>query len=323
MYKLVVGGGDNYCLIGPWVESVPTADDISGIIKTNKIPPHLKPELEQYFNNIPHIHSRLCWEAMLITIAEHINDGAAFTVSYQQFNAGNTENDYSPEQDAVLPVHVIEEVYKKEDALLDAVQHGNLKAALQCAAHYSNYRAPERSGDLFRNGKDYMLTLNTLLRKIVQSSFVHPMHIHTLSSDFAKRIEAAVKPVELNYLFDSMIRRYCALVQDHSLGKYSLAVRKVLNTVEFNLREAWSLNTLADLCHIDPSNLAHQFKRELGVSITQYINFRRLEMAKPLLGTGLQIQEIADQCGFFDVNYFIRLFKRKYGKAPGEYRKTV
>ena len=46
-------------------------------------------------------------------------------------------------------------------------------------------------------------------------------------------------------------------------------------------------------------------------------------MAKPLLGTGLQIQEIADQCGFFDVNYFIRLFKRKYGKAPGEYRKTV
>ena len=259
---------------------------------------------------------------MLITIVEHISGGAAFTVSHQQFDTGNAENDYSLEQDAVLPVQVIEEVYKKEDALLDAVQHGNLKAALQCAAHYSNYRAPERSGDVFRNGKDYMLTLNTLLRKIVQSSFVHPMHIHTLSSDFAKRIEAAVKPAELNYLFDSMIRRYCALVQEHALGKYSPTVRQVLNTVEFNLKESFLISALAEQCHTTFTNLAHQFKREVGVSITQYINFRRLEMAKLLLGTGLQIQEIADQCGFFDVNYFIRLFKRKYGKAPGEYRKT-
>jgi AraC-like DNA-binding protein len=316
-------GGDSYCVIGPWVESVPSADDISAAIKRNKIPQYLKPELEQYFNNIPHIHSRMCWEAMLVTIAEHISDGAAFTVSYQKFDSGDTESDYSPEQEAVLPVHIIEEVYKKEDALLDAVQHGNLKAALECAAHYSNYRAPERSSDIFRNGKDYMLTLNTLFRKTVQASFVHPMHIHTLSSDFARRIEAAVKPAELNYLFDSMIRRYCALVQEHSLGKYSSAVRKVLNTVEFNLREEWSLNTLSNICHIDPSNLAHQFKRELGVSITQYINFRRMEMAKRLLGSGLYIQEIADQCGFFDVNYFTRLFKRQFGLSPRDYRKSV
>jgi AraC-like DNA-binding protein len=78
---------------------------------------------------------------------------------------------------------------------------------------------------------------------------------------------------------------------------------------------------LAEQYHIDPSNLAHQFKREVGVSITSYINFRRLELAKSLLGSGLYIQEIAEQCGFLDVNYFTRLFKRQFGIAPREYRK--
>jgi len=34
----------------------------------------------------------------------------------------------------------------------------------------------------------------------------------------------------------------------------------------------------------------------------------------------LYVQEIAEECGYQDVNYFIRLFKRKYEKTPGEYR---
>jgi AraC-like DNA-binding protein len=318
LWKLNEIGG--YCVIGPWIEVLPTAGDIDELLQKNSIPQHLRPELEQYFNNLPLISSPMCWEAMLVTIIEHIFGNGAVRVSYQKFEFGNTENEFSPEQDSVLPVHFIEELYKNEDALLDAVRTGNTNRALQRAAHFSYYRAPERAAEKFRSGKGYMLTLNTLFRKTVQSSYVHPMHIHTLSSDFARRIEAAVKPSELNYLFDSMIRRYCALVQEHSLGKYSPVIRNVLNTVEFNLREPLSLSILAEQCHIDPSNLAHQFKRELGVSITYYINFRRLELAKTLLGSGLYIQEIAEQCGFLDVNYFTRLFKRQFGISPREYR---
>jgi AraC-like DNA-binding protein len=316
----MMGGGVNYCIIGPWIENLPASADIDELVQKKLIPQYLRPEIEQYFNNLPLIQFRLCWEAMLVTLASHICGDATFTVSYQKFESGDTESEYSPEQDSVLPVHFIEELYKKEDALLNAIRTGNTKMALQCIAHFSYYRTPERAAEKFRNGKSYLLTLNTLFRKTVQSSYVHPMHIHTLSSDFARRIEAAGKPSELNYLLDSMVRRYCALVQEHALGKYSPTVRKVLNTVEFNLREPFSLSTLAEQYHIDPSNLAHQFKRELGVSITEYINLRRLELAKSLLDSGLYIQEIAEQCGFLDCNYFTRLFKRQFGMSPREFR---
>jgi AraC-like DNA-binding protein len=121
-----------------------------------------------------------------------------------------------------------------------------------------------------------------------------------------------------------MIRSYCALVQNHSLGKFSLVVRKAINFVEFNLKEPLTLNILARQFNIGSSNLSHHFTREMGMTLTEYVTLKRLEYAKFLLGgSGMYIQEIAEQCGFEDANYFIRLFKREYGKTPGEYQKAL
>ncbi|MDR2094471.1 MAG: helix-turn-helix domain-containing protein [Treponema sp.] len=54
--------------------------------------------------------------------------------------------------------------------------------------------------------------------------------------------------------------------------------------------------------------------------LTEYINFRRLELEKSLLDSGLYIHEIAEQCGFLDYNYFTRLFKRQFDMSPREFR---
>lgn len=314
---------NKYYIIGPWTEIMPAADDIDEIVRKNSIPIQFRFELEHYFNNLPLISSHMCWEAMLVAFMEHICGTGTIKVSYRKLESGGeSESNYSPEQDSVLSAHFIEELYKNEDILLNAVRNGNAREAMRCVAYFSYYQVPERVTGKFRNFKNYMLILNTLFRKAVQSSYVHPLYIHSLSSDFARRIEATTKHSELNYILDSMVRRYCALVQDHSLGKFSLVIRNVLSTVEFNLREPLSLSTLAEQYHIDPSNLAHQFKRELGVTLTDYINFRRMELAKSLLsGSGLYIQEIAEQCGFLDTNYFTRLFKKSFGISPREYRR--
>ncbi|MDR0585588.1 MAG: helix-turn-helix transcriptional regulator, partial [Treponema sp.] len=54
-----------------------------------------------------------------------------------------------------------------------------------------------------------------------------------------------------------------------------------------------------------------------------YINIKRMEHAASLLrGTGDYIQEITEQCGFLDINYFSHLFKRHYGLPPSKFRKA-
>ena len=57
-----------------------------------------------------------------------------------------------------------------------------------------------------------------------------------------------------------------------------------------------------------------------GKTITEYINEVRLKKSIELLKSGnVNITEIAIICGFNDVNYFSRLFKKKYGVSPTKF----
>jgi AraC-like DNA-binding protein len=319
------GNGEGYCGIGPWIAGEPNHDDIDQICEEKQIPHHVKLDLEHFFSCLPSIDSSWAWESMLITFADYLYDGdRKFSIRYRKFDPDEPNADYSPEQDLFLSMRLLEELYNNEDALLKAVAAGDTKRALQCIASFNYYHPPQRTAEKNRTDKDYLLALNTLIRKAVQQSFVHPIHIHAISSDFARRIEAAQQYKELFSLSESMIHKYCALVQNHSLAKFSVVVRKVINYVEFNLGEPLTLNILAGQFNIDPSNLSHHFSRETGMTLTDYINGKRLEYAKSLLAdSSIYIQEIAERCGFQTLNYFNRLFMRKYGKTPKAYRNEI
>lgn len=69
------------------------------------------------------------------------------------------------------------------------------------------------------------------------------------------------------------------------------------------------------------------FRKETGVTLTQYLTGLRVKYAAKLLGgggTGQQrVSDIALRAGFYDTRYFSRVFKAAYGVAPQEYREWV
>lgn len=82
---------------------------------------------------------------------------------------------------------------------------------------------------------------------------------------------------------------------------------------------------IADICKelsLGRTKLYDIFKREANTGVSEYINRRRLHKAKLLLKTtDMSIPEIASAVGFNDYNYFSRVYKKRYGKAPKFYRK--
>jgi AraC-like DNA-binding protein len=63
------------------------------------------------------------------------------------------------------------------------------------------------------------------------------------------------------------------------------------------------------------------FLRETGLAPLDWLNHRRLQMARQyLLGTKKSVAEIADECGFRDQFYFSRVFRKKFGQSPRQYR---
>ena len=62
----------------------------------------------------------------------------------------------------------------------------------------------------------------------------------------------------------------------------------------------------------------------MGTGFIDYLNAYRLTMAERMLGSSdLTVLEAAQACGFDNLSYFNRIFKRKYGQPPGKYRKSA
>ena len=66
------------------------------------------------------------------------------------------------------------------------------------------------------------------------------------------------------------------------------------------------------------------FKDEYGCNFSEYITNKRLEKGKELLADkSMKIYEIANYTGYADTSNFIKVFKKKYGISPGDYRSYI
>ena len=68
------------------------------------------------------------------------------------------------------------------------------------------------------------------------------------------------------------------------------------------------------------ATLWRMFRAEIGSSPSAYILDVKLKKAKAMISQGLDIQMVADECGFCDCSYFIKKFKQKYGVTPHKSR---
>ena len=69
------------------------------------------------------------------------------------------------------------------------------------------------------------------------------------------------------------------------------------------------------------ATLTKTFKKEYNLSIMEYLCDVRLEKSKEMITkTRKSFKEIAAECGFYDQNYFSKIFAKKYGSSPTEYR---
>ena len=97
--------------------------------------------------------------------------------------------------------------------------------------------------------------------------------------------------------------------------------KRTVTYMEEHFAEKISLPQLAGAAQCNPQYLCHFFKDVAGVSPIQYLITYRIERAKEMLmDTTKTVLEVGLDCGFENVSYFIRQFKRGTGQTPREYR---
>lgn len=322
---LLLPGEGGMLVIGPYTTAEVTAPALAGLLERRGLSLTLLPHVSKYFSGVPILLEEDTLLAVMDAFGETLwgRDGCSVQWVELPEAEGSPPPRSGAERDHTLfDISVLEERYAVENQILYAVSQGQAHKAerLLTPFHWGNLE--RRQADLVRDMRNYMVSLNTLMRKAAEQGGVHPLYLDRLSGQFALEIEGLTGTEEVRPLLHEMIRKYCRLVREKSARAYSLPVQKVLVNIDYDLTADLSLRAQAARLQVNPSYLSALFKRETGQTLTEYVNRRRVEQAAILLrSTSRQIQTVAQQCGVPDVNYFTKLFKRQMGCTPVEYRR--
>lgn len=103
----------------------------------------------------------------------------------------------------------------------------------------------------------------------------------------------------------------------------SRRVQKVKDYIDANFKDDIRLQELADLANMTPTAFSRFFKLRTGKSISEYIIDVRLgHAARMLADSTMAVVEICYRCGFNNISNFNRIFKRKKGLTPTEFREN-
>jgi two-component system response regulator YesN len=216
--------------------------------------------------------------------------------------------------------YVQESVLPQEDLklYLKFLEDGDLNNALKTVRAILD--SPEKSHDLcIRMAYVEMICIlaRTCFRKGV--SIFSLLGSECVSGTMVDRFESK----------QELIENLCGVVQT-ALKQWvgcSVGIDAVLRNVRSAIESDFSdsglcTNALSSRFCISSGYLSAAYKKAFGVTISKYIISLRMKHAAELLqSTQLPVADIAENCGFNNLSYFMRMFKRYYGRTPTEYRK--
>lgn len=104
------------------------------------------------------------------------------------------------------------------------------------------------------------------------------------------------------------------------ISSYLNEMKELFDT---NFQENYSLDDLEERFHISKYRLCREFGAAFHMPPLQYLNRKRIEVAKHLLlTTSLKVHEVGSRVGIDNTNHFISLFKKFTGQTPLEYKQN-
>lgn len=101
-------------------------------------------------------------------------------------------------------------------------------------------------------------------------------------------------------------------------------IRIAVSYIYANMQQKITLDTLASVSGFSKYYFSREFKKSVGLTPVEFLNLARCEYAKKLLKSDkLSICEISEKCGFEDMSYFGKVFKKFYGVSPAGWRKNT
>jgi len=118
----------------------------------------------------------------------------------------------------------------------------------------------------------------------------------------------------------------CALCNDYVIREAtvqpsaaSVRVKRAMSFIRSHLHQPITLDAIAAHVGISKFYLAREFKQSTGMTVIAAVNATRCVQAKRLIEEGMRVSAAAQSCGFENMSYFSRTFKKQFGVLPSAF----
>lgn len=172
-----------------------------------------------------------------------------------------------------------------------------------------------------RSLKNSLICSVTLFTRAAIEGGVPVDEAFTLSDTCIQSIEQLSDGKALSAFEEEVVMQFVNRVARYKSQRYSPSIQRAVQYIDDHLAEMLPLPAIAAYAYIHPDYLSARFRKETGVTVTEFIQKRRVEESAHFLRySESSVSEIAAFYRFCSQSYFIQVFKKYMGATPAAYR---
>lgn len=178
------------------------------------------------------------------------------------------------------------------------------------------------SHDPVTNLKYHFVITTAFVTRLCVESGMEMEQAFRLSDFYILKLDNLHTLQAINELHDRMVLDFTGkmrfLIRHQGVSK---SIMTCIDYIYAHIKERITIETLAEYTGLSASYLSRLFKKETGVSVSDYVREKKIEKAQHLLKfCDYSLIEIANYLSFSSQSHFIQLFKDFTGMTPKKYR---
>nr|WP_307993173.1 response regulator [uncultured Niameybacter sp.] len=218
----------------------------------------------------------------------------------------------------IKPYKLTEEgTYEKQ--LYEAMRQGHYTEAVQALNEYFKHLK-----EYYMPQKEVELILSNILERFILDYGIYLENEKEQIEIIMDKYKKSTLLDEYQGLIDELIYIICTSIGQVRDKHYRKEIVEIMDYVEEHIGEKITLGSIANHINMNESYISRLFKQETGMNIINYINIRKMEKAKELLGEkNMIVKDVAYALGFEEQSYFNRMFNKYFGVNPKEYKRCT
>lgn len=309
-------------VLGPVYNTEISVKTIEQSVQRYNIELNWRQSYMKLISEIPVISSILFFQYVLMT--HYCITGEKLSrsdIQYRNWHPAGPDKDKTSED---TPRRDRMQTWLAERTLLKMVREGDLnyQKAINRASYVSNGVRSGQKNPLLHAVVSCTSFTSLCVREAIEAG-ISPEMAYSVGDSYIQSMVEAKDISELNAINHTMYEDFIMRVHKHRTNpNVSHYIQACQDYIELHVEEELSLPVLARRVGYSEAHLSRKFKQEMGVSISAYIKYARVERSKFMLtSTHDSIAQIAEALHFCSSSHFSDAFQEVTGKKPQQYRR--